>query len=221
MSHDHGHGLNSWTIFFSGAQFHMISNPLPIDPSFWSHGSSSHAIESQVRDCGQIAACRMWKVVPQLLVPFFGIVFGREAWPSGCRLSFFKHMPQPLELGNLNWLSLSFIMNTGTGTWCFPLSRLRKTFARLHTICRDCRCDILSDIELDRLEQDLGRLKCTDWQILHQWFDFALECTFSVNLIQFEIQCGAGCWWFAIRSKFPGPWTVPKDPTCQPTCWWI
>ena len=112
-------------------------------------------------------------------------------------------------------------MNTGTGTWCFPLSRLRKTFARLHTICRDCRCDILSDIELDRLEQDLGRLKCTEWQVLHQWFDFALECTFSVNLIQFEIQCGAGCWWFAIRSKFPGPWTVPKDPTCQPTCWWI
>ena len=155
------------------------------------------------------------------IVPFFGIVFGREAWPSGCRLSFFKHMPQPLELGNLNWLSLSFIMNTGTGTWCFPLSRLRKTFARLHTICRDCRCDILSDIELDRLEQDLGRLKCTEWQVLHQWFDFALECTFSVNLIQFEIQCGAGCWWFAIRSKFPGPWTVPKDPTCQPTCWWI
>ena len=54
------------------------------DPSFWSHGSSSHAV-SQVRDCGQIADCSMWKVVSQLLLPGFDIISGWEARPFGAK----------------------------------------------------------------------------------------------------------------------------------------
>lgn len=117
MNMDSTHGKS---FFWSAISYDLKPNPLPIDPSFWSHGSSSHAIESQVRDCGQIAACSMWKAVPQLLVSLFGIFFGREVWPSGCRLSFlfFKHMPLELELGNLNWLS--WILALAHGVFPFP-----------------------------------------------------------------------------------------------------
>ena len=69
------------------------------------------------------ADCRMWKVVPQLLVPFFGIVFGREAWPSGCRLSFFLNTCRsPLNLGI--WTDyhchLSWILALAHGVFPFP-----------------------------------------------------------------------------------------------------
>ena len=71
----------AWTWTWPGLSFFLSSN---FDPSFWSHGSSSHAV-SQVRDCGQIADCSMWKVVSQLLLPGFDIISGWEARPFGAK----------------------------------------------------------------------------------------------------------------------------------------